>query len=338
MLKLAQIGFCSPRGIVHIYPALYSPLSLFTCVISYEPDHNSVRCMLSPPLQRRKYGGPGKWHHQGFTEAEIKLSRVSKCQGPFGGHFFLLLYGSEQWYPVCPQKPTEHSQLTCCWVGLRCPGSKPVLREIRPTAKETQCPAPVSSVLQGETCQVRVVDAPDKRLQRPEMVGKTAQKRGSRKDETWTSRRWKRVLWNSEIVSKNLSLRFFGNKLSELLKSHNSPGESLLRKHLVQPPWMHDSPSIQESPPEDPSNAQGARSVGWGGGGSADSEGCGKHVSTKWSGFKSWFCHRFALVPQTSLIQCRTLCFLFSPLPLRCCGAQRNSRWRARQRPETVDA
>lgn len=70
-------------------------------------------------------------------------------------------------------------QLTCCWVGLRCPGSKPVLRETRPTAKETECPAPVSSVLQGETCQVRVVDAPDKRLCRPEMAGKTARKRES---------------------------------------------------------------------------------------------------------------------------------------------------------------
>lgn len=34
----------------------------------------------------------------------------------------------------------------------------------------------------------------------------------------------------SEIVSKNLPLRFFGNKLSELFKSHDSPGESLLKE------------------------------------------------------------------------------------------------------------
>ena len=78
---------------------------------------------------------------------------------------------------------------TCCWVGLGCPGSRPVLREIRPTAKEAECPTPVNSVLQGETCQVRMVDASDKRLCRPEMAEKTDRKRWIRKDETWTSRR-----------------------------------------------------------------------------------------------------------------------------------------------------
>lgn len=120
-----------------------------------------------------------------LEEAEVKLelelepSYVSKCQALFGRHFLLLCRSGEVIPSLSSKTYYAFMAFACCWVGLGCPGFRPVLRETRPLAKEGERPAPRELSPLGETCPVSTVYAPDKRLCRPEMAGKAAQKRWS---------------------------------------------------------------------------------------------------------------------------------------------------------------
>lgn len=169
-------------------------------------------------------------------EAEVKLelelepSYVSKCQALFGTHFLLLCRSGEVIPSLSSKTYYTFMALACCWVGLGCPGFRPVLRETRALAKEGECPAPRELSPLGETCPVSTMYAPDKRLCRPEMAGKLPKRDGA---EKW---RFGQARGEGEGALKLLPRIFPSDSLRTrnltfpILNSHNSPGERLLKK------------------------------------------------------------------------------------------------------------
>ena len=267
-------------------------------------------------------------------EAEIKPSHVSKCQGLFGRHFFLLLYGSEKWYPICHQKPTERSQLYLLlgrtWMSriqaspqgdqTHSQGSRvPCPSKLSPPGRNL--PGPYGGCSWQETLQAR--DGRKNWLKEMDLKGWDLDKQEVKEGALKLS---PRIFPSDSLGTSYLNF----SSLTILLQ------KVCWRKHLAQPPWMHDSPSIQESPLEDPRNAHGARSVGW--------RGC-RGEQGQWG---LWKAHEHKMIQVQILILSRirfsspNKSLTMSNTPLSSLSsstemlwAQRNSRWSAQQRPET---